>query len=503
MHQQNILEMRDIHKHFPGVQALNGAQFSVRRGEIHALVGENGAGKSTLMNCLIGIFQPDSGSIVFDGREQAPYNTLHALNMGISMIHQELSPLLHRSIAENIWLGREPKNRFGLVDHRKMYEMTGSALNRIGLHLPPQKLMLQLTVAQMQLVEIAKALSYNAHLIIMDEPTTSFTHREVAHLFQVMHKLREAGKSIIYISHKLEEIYTVSDRITVMRDGDYIGTYEIANISQPQLIRLMVGRDYNEMFQSRDRAPSEVILEVENLSHLHFFSEVSFALRRGEILGVTGLMGAGRSEMIETVFGLRKKSSGKVRIKGNFVEIRSSRDAIRCGMALLTEDRRGSGIFPMLELWLNFSISKLGYFANKFGLFRLQSIYRECNKYVQMLQVKCSSVHQRMETLSGGNQQKALLGRWLMMEPDILLLDEPTKGIDVGAKAEIHRLISELAEEGKAIVMISSELPEILRISDRILVMCGGQVSKMLKNSSDITQETVMKYAINRDVVVE
>ncbi len=497
-HTDTILEMRGINKIFPGVHALKNARLAVRRGEIHALIGENGAGKSTLMNCLSGMFPPTSGDIVFAGKAVGPYSASEALRMGISMIHQELSPVPYLSIAENIWLGREPKNRFAMIDHRAMSVMTVNALRKIGVEEPPGRLMAGLTVAKMQMIEIAKAISYNARLIIMDEPTTSLTDKETERLFDVMRALRKGGTAIIYISHKLEEVYAIADRITVMRDGEYVGTHAARDLPQRELIRLMVGREFDETPPARRTQPGEVILEVKNLAHRPRFRNVNFTLRRGEILGIAGLMGAGRSETVETLFGVRRLDAGEILIHGAPARIRSSLDAIRSGMAFLTEDRRGSGIFPMLEVWLNMAMAKLRRMSNRFDLFSTASVCEECGKYADLLRVKISGLNQRMETLSGGNQQKVLFGRWLMMEPSILILDEPTKGIDVGSKAEIHRIIADLADRGKAIIMVSSELPEILRLSNRILVMHEGRVSAIVDNGPTVTQQLIMEYATNR-----
>ncbi|MFH2113359.1 MAG: sugar ABC transporter ATP-binding protein [Spirochaetota bacterium] len=492
-----LLEMRGIVKTFPGVKALRGVDLLVRPGEIHALMGENGAGKSTLMKCLAGIYRPTAGTILFDGKETGSYTTAEALKMGIAMIHQELSPVLHRPIMENIWLGREPLNRFGLVDHKRMYEDSKLVLKEIELDEDPRTLMASLTVAKMQMIEIAKAISYNSRLIIMDEPTSALTDREVRQLFIIMKKLKAQGTSIIYISHKLEEIYKIADRITVYRDGAYIGCEDTANLKVDRLINMMVGRDVDEMFPKVACPIGEVKLEVRNLSHRRFFKDVSFTVRRGEILGLAGLVGAGRTEVVETIFGMKHRLSGEVYVDGVKVDITHPRDAIERGMAWLTEDRRQSGVFPMLSVQLNMAIANIPKFLNRLGLVNNKLMDRQCKDYVQKIQVKTPSLGQRIENLSGGNQQKVLVARWLMTNPDILFLDEPTRGIDVGTKAEIHRLITTLAGEGKSIVMISSELPEVMGMSDRIVVMHQGRVTGILDNSKDLTQEELMAYATN------
>ncbi|MDA3958580.1 sugar ABC transporter ATP-binding protein [Oceanispirochaeta sp.] len=493
-----LLQMQDIVKNFPGVKALKGVHLDVMPVEIHALMGDNGAGTSTLMNCLAGVFGQTSGSIIYDGELRERYNTIQALGMGISMIHQELSPVLHRPIMENIWLGREPLNRFGLVDHQKMYDMSVEVLKEIELNEDPRTEMVQLTVAKMQMIEIAKAVSYDSNLIIMDEPTSALTEKEIKQLFIIMRKLKDKGKSIIYISHKLDEVYEITDRITVYRDGTYIGTENTKNLALDKLINMMVGRDVDEMFPKVVCPIGEVKMEVRNLSHYRYFTDVSFTVRRGEILGVAGLIGSGRTEVIETIFGIRKKIGGEILIDGKAVDIASPRDAIGQHMALLTEDRRQTGIFPMLSVRLNMAITNIPHYLNKVGLIRNKKLKDDCDDYVKKIQVKTPSLMQRVENLSGGNQQKVLVARWLMTNPEILFLDEPTRGIDVGAKSEIHRLITRLAGEGKSIVMVSSELPEVMGMSDRIMVMHEGLVTGIVENSKDLTQEELMTYATGK-----
>jgi len=491
----NILVMKDIVKTFPGVKALKGVGLNVRYGEIHALMGENGAGKSTLMKCLIGIHPPTSGEIFFEGKLIKDYTTAEALKMGIAMIHQELSPVEHRSIMENIWLGREPKNKLGLVDHKKMYEMTKEVLKLIDFNEDPKTLVANLTVANMQMIEIAKALSYNAKLIIMDEPTSALTNKEIEQLFSIMRRLRENGKSIIYISHKLDEIYRISDRITVYRDGQYIGEGDTRDIGINDLIKMMVGREINEMFPKVICDIGDVKLEVKNLCYGKKFKDVSFHVRKGEILGIAGLVGAGRTEVIETIFGIREKSSGQIFIDGKEVNIKTPADAKRNKMALLTEDRRSTGIFPMLTVFQNIIMANIKKYIKKNGLLNHKLAIEDTNEYVRAISIKTPGIYQKVENLSGGNQQKVLVARWLLTKPEILFLDEPTRGIDVGAKAEIHRLITNLAGQGKSIVMVSSELPEIMGMSDRIVVMHEGKVTGILENTKDLTQEEIMRYA--------
>jgi methyl-galactoside transport system ATP-binding protein/inositol transport system ATP-binding protein len=492
-----LLEMKNIVKTFPGVKALRGVELKVRPGEIHALMGENGAGKSTLMKCIIGMQHPTSGEIIFDGKIQGSYSPAQALGMGISMIHQELSPVLHRPIMENIWLGREPLTKFGLVDHKKMHEMTREVLKEINLEEDPHTLMASLTVAKMQMIEIARAISYNSKLIIMDEPTSALTEKEIKQLFIIMRKLKSQGKSIIFISHKLNEIYEITDRITVYRDGEYIGAEDTAKLKIDKLITMMVGRNVEELFPKVSCPIGEVKFEVKNLSNRKYFQNVSFAVHRGEILGIAGLVGAGRSEVVETIFGVRPKIGGDIFIDGKKVEIKRSEDAINAKMAWLTEDRRSSGIFPMLGVQINMVIANIPKFLNKVKLIRESYMRGKCEEYIKKVQVKTAGLEQHIQELSGGNQQKVLVARWLMTDPEILFIDEPTRGIDVLTKSEIHRLLSQLAGEGKSIIMISSELPEVMGMSDRIMVMHQGKVTGILENSPDLTQEELMAYATN------
>jgi methyl-galactoside transport system ATP-binding protein/inositol transport system ATP-binding protein len=483
---KDILVMKDIVKTFPGVKALKGVALNVKYGEIHALMGENGAGKSTLMKCLIGIHPPTSGQIYFEGNLIENYSTSDALKMGIAMIHQELSPVEHRSIMENIWLGREPKTKLGLVDHKKMYEMTKDVLKLIDFNEDPKTLVASLTVAKMQMIEIAKALSYNAKLIIMDEPTSALTNKEIEQLFSIMRRLRENGKSIIYISHKLDEIYEICDRITVYRDGQYIGDGETKDINVNELIKMMVGREVNEMFPKVICDIGDVKLEVKNLCYGRKFKDVSFDVKKGEILGIAGLVGAGRTEVIETIFGIREKSSGQIYVDGK--EVRNK-------MALLTEDRRSTGIFPMLTVFQNVIMANIQKYIKKTGLLNHKKAIEDTNEFVKAISIKTPSIYQKVENLSGGNQQKVLVARWLLTNPEILFLDEPTRGIDVGAKAEIHRLITNLAGQGKSIIMVSSELPEVMGMSDRIVIMHEGKVTGIVDNTKDLTQEEIMRYA--------
>lgn len=493
--QEPLLRMINIEKSFPGVKALRKVNLSVNRGEVHALVGENGAGKSTLMKCLIGIYKPNGGEIFFDGRKIENYSTAEALQFGISMIHQELSPVLYRPIMENLWLGREPLNSLGLVDHQKMYDMSLEVLKEIDLQEDPKTLMVNLSVAKMQMVEIAKAISYNAKLIIMDEPSSALTEHEEKKLFEIIHKLKSRGASIIYISHRLQEIVTICDRVTVFRDGENAGTEEISKLSLDQIIAMMIGRPMTDMFPKVKAEFGDVVLEVKDLSHRKFFRNVSFQVRAGEVLGISGLVGAGRTQLIETIFGIRPKSAGEIFVRGHNVEINNPREAIKLGMGFLTEDRRATGIFSVLGVDTNIAIPNYDKFVNALRLVDQRAVDQGCADFVTKIQIKTPSLKQAIQHLSGGNQQKVLLARWLMTEPDILFLDEPTRGIDVGAKAEIYKLISALANQGKSIIMVSSELPEVLGMSDRILVMHEGKVTGIIENSPGLTQDKIMRYA--------
>lgn len=490
-----LLEMVNISKSFPGVQALRGVELRVRYGEVHALVGENGAGKSTIMKCLMGMYKPNTGTITFDGQERSNYTTADALNFGISMIHQELTPVPYRSIMENVWLGREPRNKYGLIDHKKMYELTQGVLSSVGLKEDPKTLMIKLTVAKQQLVEIARAASYNAKLIIMDEPTSALTDTEVAQLFKIIRKLREENTSVIYISHKLDEIKQITDRVSVFRDGQYIGTEDTDKLPQEKMIQMMVGREVSNLFPKTKCDIGEVVLEVKNLSHPKYFKDVSFTLRRGEILGFAGLVGSGRTEVLETIFGIRKKSGGEIFLNGEAIDIKSSEEAIEKKLALLTEERRFNGIFPVLDLIENISVANMARYTNAFGFVDNKKMRDDCLTFIEKLQVKTPSERQKIQNLSGGNQQKVLVARWLLTQPDVIMLDEPTRGIDVGAKAEIHKLVSQLAGEGKCVIMVSSELPEVMGMSDRILVMHEGRVTGIINNDTEVSQELLMHYA--------
>jgi methyl-galactoside transport system ATP-binding protein len=492
------LVMQHVSKGFPGVQALDDVTLEVRPGTVHALMGENGAGKSTLMKCLFGLYAPDQGAIFLEGKPVQITEPKVALAHGISMIHQELHPIPHRSVMENIWLGRFPLRRIAglpFVDHKAMYEATASLFQDLGMSIDPADRLGNLSVSKIQSVEIAKAVSYNAKVIVMDEPTSSLTENEVEHLFRIIRDLRARGVSIIYISHKMDEILHISDEVTIMRDGRKVGTWPAAGLTEDLIIRNMVGRDLTHRFPEKHNVPGEVVLRVSDLTSplARSFRNVSFDLRKGEILGIGGLVGAQRTELVEALFGLRAIHAGRVELRGAPVRIDSPADAKALGMALLTEDRRGSGIFPSLSVLENSLIANLRRYVRAL-LLDDRTRRQAAAQMVERLRVKTPSLSTLIRDLSGGNQQKVLFGRWLLTEPDILLLDEPTRGIDVGAKYEIYTIIEELACQGKSIIMISSEMPELLGMSDRIMVMCEGRVSGFLEGKR-ASQEEIMRLA--------
>ena len=494
--EQYILEMRDICKQFPGVQALDNVSLRIRPGSVHALMGENGAGKSTLMKCLFGIYDQDSGDIILDGSPVKIDSSRKALDMGIAMIHQELHPIPHRNVMDNIWLGRYPKKGI-VVDEGEMYRRTRTLLDDLELSVDPRVKVGSLTVSTVQTIEIAKAISYNAKIIIMDEPTSSLTENEVAHLFKLIRRMRDRGAAIIYISHKIEEILEIADEVTIMRDGRRVGTWPAAEMTNDLIISRMVGRDLTNRFPPRENVPGEVVLEVEDFTSPNplSFQHVSFSLRKGEILGVGGLVGAQRTELLEAIYGLRATESGRLMINGKRVRVDSPLTALKNGMALLTEERRATGIFPMLSVLENTVVANIRSYAKKpFFVLDEASRDRDAENSVRQLSIKTPSIHTLIKDLSGGNQQKVLFARWLLTTPDILILDEPTRGIDVGAKYEIYTIIADLAKRGKSIIMISSEMPELLGMSDRVMVMCEGRMTGIL-DGKDATQVEVMRLA--------
>jgi len=501
MAEQYLLEMEHIRKQFPGVLALNDVFLKVRPGTVHALMGENGAGKSTLMKTLLGIYKPDDGVIRFDGKEYLQMDIHASLTHGISMIHQELTPIPYMTVAENIFLGREPvKGNTGWVNHKELYRITNELFNELGIEIDPTVKMVDLSVASMQMVEIATAISYHSKLIIMDEPTSAITEKEVAHLFRMINNLREKGVAIIYITHKMDEVFQIADDVTVLRDGQFVGAKPASELNKDSLITMMVGRELTNIFPKEDAQIGDVKLEVRNLSCGRKFRDVSFSVRKGEILGIAGLMGAGRTEVIETIFGVTPPDKGEILIDGQPVKISQPRDAIKAGMGLLTEDRKMTGLFLPLSVRDNMVFSNIKRYVNRFSL-NFKKMNEDCENQRTALSVKTPSLEQTVINLSGGNQQKVLIARWLLTNPDILFLDEPTRGIDVGAKSEIHKLMSKLAQAGKAIIMVSSELPEILGMSDRIIVMHEGDLAGEL-NRDEATQEKVLQLASGEKLAI-
>jgi inositol transport system ATP-binding protein len=488
-----LLQMEGISKHFPGVQALDDVHLNVEAGTVHALMGENGAGKSTLMKVLIGMYHADAGTVTFDGRIVNFSDTASALASGVSMIHQELSPVPHMEVNENIYLGREPLNRFRLVDKRIQVRRTRELFKRLEIDINPRALMRDLSIAQTQMVEIAKAISYDSKLIIMDEPTSAITEREVTHLHRIIRSLRDEGRAIIYITHKMDEVFKISDFVTVFRDGKHVATLPAAELDRNKLITLMVGRELTHMFPKADAEVGEVVMSVRGVTRKGVVTDITFDLRRGEILGLAGLMGSGRTEVLEALFGIRRLDAGEIWIRGKKATIRSSADAIAHGMAMLTEDRKLTGIMGVLSVKDNMTIAALPRYSPG-GILRKGPMNAACREQKDALAIKTPSLEQLVKLLSGGNQQKVLVSRWLLTTPDILMIDEPTRGIDVGAKAEIHRLMSVLAQQGKAVLMVSSEMPEILGMSDRVLVMHEGRLTGEFSRA-EATQEKIMQAA--------
>lgn len=490
-----LLEMNHITKIFPGVKALDDVSLKVRAGTVHALMGENGAGKSTLMKCLFGIYHEDGGEIILDGKKEKIMTSKQALDLGVSMIHQELHPIRFRPVMENIWLGRFPMKMIA-VDRKAMIKKTEELFREVDLDIDPEVLAGTLSASNLQLVEIAKAVSYNSKIIIMDEPTSSLTENETQHLFKIIRKLQKKGCAIIYISHKMEEILKIADEVTIMRDGQYVGTWDARELTTDLIISRMVGRDMTNRFPPKKYVPSDnVVLKVEGLSSPlpKSFQDVSFELKKGEILGIGGLVGAQRTELVEAIFGLRKISSGTIYKDGSTFRIKSPKDAIKEKIALLTEERRATGIFGILSVLDNTVIASQRAYASA-GVLSSRKRVQAAEKANCELKTKTPNLEELIENLSGGNQQKVLLARWLLTEPDILILDEPTRGIDVGAKYEIYTLMHKLVEAGKSIIMISSEMPELLGMSDRIMVMCEGRVTGFL-DADEADSVQVMNYA--------
>lgn len=490
-----LLEMTGICKQFPGVKALDNVNLKIRPHSIHALMGENGAGKSTLLKCLFGIYEKDSGKIEFLGKEVNFKSAKEALDNGVSMVHQELNQVRQRSVMDNVWLGRYPTKGF-FVDQTKMYQDTKAIFDELDIDIDPKQKVGELSVSQMQMIEIAKAFSYNAKIVIMDEPTSSLTEKEVKHLFTIIQKLKSRGCGIVYISHKMEEIFQLCDEITILRDGQWVSTSPLAGLDMDKIIGMMVGRELTQRFPEKTNFPKEIILEVSDLTaeNQPSIQHVSFELRKGEILGIAGLVGAKRTEIVETLFGIRARSSGTIKLHGKEVQNRDAHEAIRNGFALVTEERRSTGIYSQLDIAFNSLIANMDQYKNGSGLLSNKKMKSDTQWVIDSMRVKTPGQKTLIGSLSGGNQQKVILGRWLLTQPEILMLDEPTRGIDVGAKFEIYQLMLELAKKDKGIIMISSEMPELLGVTDRILVMSNGRVAGIVE-TKETNQQEIMRLA--------
>lgn len=490
-----LLQMTDICKEFPGVKALDHVSLTVKRGTVHALMGENGAGKSTLMKCLFGMYAKDGGQILLEGKEVNFKSSKEALENGVAMVHQELNQALKRNVMDNLWLGRYPKKAGVMVDEKKIYNDTKALFEELGLVVDPKRIMSTMPVSQRQMVEIAKAVSFNSKIIVFDEPTSSLTEQEVEKLFEIINMLRDRGCGIIYISHKMAEILRISDEVTIMRDGTYVATKAAKDLTMEEIIRLMVGRELGNQFPPKTNVPGDVSLEVEGLTAQYsLLKDVSFKARKGEILGIAGLDGSGRTETLENIFGIATRKAGKISLYGKQTLNRNARESIKNGFALLTEERRATGIFGILSIRENTVISSLKKHLKGGVYLDEKSMKKDTQWSIDAMRTKTPTQETKIRSLSGGNQQKVILGRWLLTEPEVLLLDEPTRGIDVGAKYEIYQLIIDLANKGKTVIMVSSEMPELLGVCDRILVMSGGRLAGEV-DARNTTQEEIMTLA--------
>ena len=489
-----LLEARGISKRFPGVQALTDVNFTLRGGEVHALVGENGAGKSTLMKVLSGIYQPDGGEVLFKGEEISLPTPLSAMEMGINVIHQEFFLMNHLTVAQNMFIGREPKRFGGLInDDAALNKQAGELLERLGVRIDPLARVGSLSVAAQQMVEIAKALSFNAQVLIMDEPTAALTDSEVETLFTIIENFVTPEKAVVYISHRMEEIRRIANQVTVLRDSKFVATKPAAELTIPEIIQLMVGREIQSDIRPEPRVETEPVLEVKGIC-TDLLKDVSFTLEKGEILGFAGLMGAGRTETARALIGADPKSAGSVKIHGQEVSIGHPRDAVNKGIGYLSEDRKKYGLILSQDVAANTALASIPKFTSKAGILEDEKMRVAADKWVKVLKTRTPSVRQLVRNLSGGNQQKVVLAKWLERDCDVLIFDEPTRGIDVGAKQEIYDLLDQLTDQGKSIIMISSEMEEVLRMSDRIAVMCNGRITGILPNS-EATQENIMALA--------
>ena len=496
--QEILVSMQKIQKSFPGVHALDDAQLELLKGEVHALLGENGAGKSTLVKILTGVYQKDSGYIALKGEEVQIKDPRSAQRLGVGIVHQEFNLMPHLTVAQNIFIGREPRKN-GLLDDAELNRKTQELLDYMNLNLSPTQKVGKLTVARQQMVEIAKAISFEGtEVLIMDEPTAALTDSEIEELFSIIKDLQSKGVGIVYISHRLEELKVIADRITVMRDGKYINTVHMADVTIDDIVAMMVGRELDTSFNKKHSVETDVVLKVENLNAGKQVQNVSFELKRGEILGFAGLMGAGRTEVARAIFGADAKSSGTIHVYGKEVDIKTPKDAVESGIAYLSEDRKRFGVSINMDVESNIVLANMKKFTGALSILEKPKIEQEAQRFIKELNIKTPSSKQLVKNLSGGNQQKVIIGKWLSRDNKILIFDEPTRGIDVGAKSEIYRLLEELAEGGTSIIMISSELPEVLRLSNRIIVMCEGRITGEL-SASEASQELIMKYATNRE----
>ena len=490
---ETILELRKINKAFPGVKALTDVELMLKKGEVLALVGENGAGKSTLMKILSGAYKKDSGSIIFDGKEVEIQSPIHSEELGIAIIYQELNLIQRITVAENVYLGRYPEHN-GVIQWKQMYEDSQKLINELGINIDVHKMLREMSLAEQQLIEIVKAVSTNAKVVIMDEPTSSLSQSETELLFDIIRKLKEKGTSIIFITHRLDEIYAVCDRMTILRDGCYIGSRDVKDVTKNEMIEMMIGRKLTNQYPSRESVIGETVLEVKNISDGgKRVKNVSFQAHSGEVLGFAGLVGAGRSETLKAVFGADKKAKGEIYMKGQRVNIRSPKDAIRYGIGFLPEERKKEGLVTDLAIVDNVLMVKPEN-AMHHGLFSMKKAEEICQKYIEELLIKTPSDQQKAKFLSGGNQQKVVVAKWLNCEPEIIILDEPTRGIDVNAKREIYNIIVKLAEQGKSIILISSEMSEIIGLCDRVNIMSEGRISGELSRE-ELSQERIMKFA--------
>ncbi|GAA6160308.1 sugar ABC transporter ATP-binding protein [Ruegeria sp. HU-ET01832] len=499
-----LVDMTGIEKYFPGVHALKTVQFDLFSGEVHALMGENGAGKSTLMKILSGIYQRDGGDLVIEAKSVSPTTPGEAQDLGIGIIHQELSLMNDLTVAQNIFIGREPRKSFGRLDEAALNAQTAEIFASMNLSLDPKTLVGSLTIAKQQMVEIAKALSFRSKVLIMDEPTAALNDAEIAELFVIIRRLKAEGVGIVYISHKMDELKQIADRVTVMRDGEYVGTVGAAETPISQIIAMMVGREVNEKpLDVPDLGDAEVSLEVSGLNRGKEIKDVSFSVQKGEILGFAGLMGAGRTEVARAIFGADGKDSGTIRVHGQEVSIKSPKDAVTAGIGYLSEDRKHFGLATGMNVRDNIALASMDLFTGTGGVLNDGEISTTAKGYIAQLGIRTPSDVQEVRLLSGGNQQKVVIAKWLLRDCDILIFDEPTRGIDIGAKSEIYKLLEELAEQGKTIIVISSELPEIMRLSHRIAVMCEGRLTGILPGGKDTTQEDIMHLATQRAAAMQ